>query len=79
DGEDTGKKTELAKSNSWKHTFEGLPKYSKAGSVIDYAVAEDAVEGYSSKVTGDAERGFTVTNTLKTGELDVSKTVVARE
>ena len=79
DGEDTGKKTELSKSNSWKHTFEGLPKYSKSGSVIDYAVAEDPVEGYSSKVTGDAERGFTVTNTLKTGELDVSKTVVARE
>lgn len=79
DGEDTGKKTELSKSNSWKHTFEGLPEYSKSGSVIDYAVAEDPVEGYSSKVTGDAERGFTVTNTVKTGELDVSKTVVARE
>ena len=79
DGEDTGKKTELSKSNSWKHTFEGLPKYSKSGAVIDYAVAEDPVEGYSSKVTGDAERGFTVTNTVKTGELDVSKTVVARE
>lgn len=79
DGEDTGEKTELSKSNSWKHTFEGLPKYSKSGSVIDYAVAEDPVEGYSSKVTGDAERGFTVTNTVKTGELDVSKTVVARE
>lgn len=79
DGEDTGKKAELSKSNSWKHTFEGLPKYSKSGSVIDYAVAEDPVEGYSSKVTGDAGRGFTVTNTVKTGELDVSKTVVARE
>lgn len=79
DGEDTGKKTELSKSNSWKHTFEGLPKYSKSGAVIDYAVAEDPVEGYSSKVTGDAERGFTVTNTVKTGELDVSKTVLARE
>ncbi len=45
DGEDTGKKAELSKSNSWKHTFEGLPKYSKSGSVIDYAVAEDPVRG----------------------------------
>ena len=79
DGEDTGKKTELSKSNSWKHTFEGLPRYSKSGSEVRYTVAEDAVEGYSSKVTGDAERGFTVTNTVKTGELDVSKAVAARE
>ena len=47
--------------------------------MIDYTVAEDAVEGYSSKVTGDAEHGFTVTNTVKTGELDVSKAVAARE
>ena len=79
DGKDTGESAELSKSNSWKHSFEGLPKYSKSGSVIDYAVAEVPVEGYSSKVTGDAERGFTVTNTVKTGEFDVSKTVVARE
>ena len=79
DGKDTGESAELSKSNGWKHSFEGLPKYSKSGSVIGYAVAEDPVEGYSSKVTGDAERGFTVTNTVKTGELDVSKTVVARE
>ena len=79
DGKDTGESAELSKSNSWKGSFEGLPKYSKSGSVIDYAVAEVPVKGYSSKVTGDAERGFTVTNTVKTGELDVSKTVVARE
>ncbi|RHB12801.1 Cna B-type domain-containing protein [Collinsella sp. AM41-2BH] len=79
DGKDTGESAELSKSNSWKHSFEGLPKYSKSGSVIDYAVAEVPVEGYDSAVTGDAERGFTVTNTVKTGELDVSKTVVARE
>lgn len=79
DGKDTGESAELSKSNSWKHSFEGLAKYSKSGSVIAYTVAEVPVEGYSSKVTGDAERGFTVTNTVKTGELDVSKTVVARE
>ena len=79
DGKDAGKSIELNESNNWKGSFEGLPKYSKSGSEVAYAVAEDAVEGYSSKVTGDAGRGFTVTNTLKTGELDVSKTVVARE
>ena len=79
DGKDTGESAELSKSNNWKGSFEGLPKYSKSGAVIDYTVAEDPVEGYSSKVSGDAERGFTVTNTVKTGGLDVSKTVVARE
>ena len=79
DGKPTGDSIELSKSNGWKGSFDGLAKYSKSSSVIDYAVAEDAVEGYGSKVTGDAERGFTVTNTVKMGELDVSKTVVARE
>ena len=79
DGKATGESAELSESNNWKHSFEGLAKYSKSGAVIDYTVAEDAVEGSSSKVTGDAERGFTVTNTVKTGELDVSKAVAARE
>ena len=63
----------LSESNDWKGVFSNLP----AGAHC--TVSEDPVEGYSSKVTGDAERGFTVTNTVKTGELDVSKTVVARE
>ena len=79
DGKVTGDPIELSESNGWRGSFKGLPKYSESGSAIDYAVAEVPVEGYSSKVSGDAERGFTVTNTVKTGELDVSKTVVARE
>lgn len=79
DGKDTGKKIDLDESNSWKGSFDGLAKYSKSGSEVSYTVAEDPVEGYGSKVSGDAEDGFTVTNTVKTGELDVSKTVVARE
>lgn len=79
DGKDTGKSIELSESDNWKGSFKDLAKYSKSGSEVAYTVAEDAVEGYSSKVTGDVGRGFTVTNTVKTGELDVSKTVVARE
>ena len=79
DGKDTGKSIELNESNNWKGSFKDLAKYSKSGSEVAYTVAEDAVEGYSSKVTGDAGRGFTVTNTVKTGELDVSKAVAARE
>ena len=55
-----------------------------------YTVTEDAAEGYTTAVNGAdgskaegavTEDGATVafTNTVKTGELDVSKTVVARE
>lgn len=69
----------LSESNDWKGSFKGLAKYSESGSEVRYTVAEVPVEGYSSKATGDAKDGFTVTNTVKTGELDVSKTVVARE
>lgn len=79
DGKDTGKSIELNESNNWKGSFKGLAKYSKSGAEVAYTVAEDAVEGYSPEVTGDAGRGFTVTNTVKTGELDVSKAVAARE
>lgn len=79
DGEDAGQSIELNESNGWKGSFKGLPKYSESGSEVRYTVAEVPVEGYSSKATGDAKDGFTVTNTVKTGELDVSKTVVARE
>lgn len=69
----------LSESDGWKGVFSNLPKYDASCAVIKYKVAEVAVEGYSSEVSGDAERGFTVTNTVKTGGLDVSKTVVARE
>ena len=79
DGKATGDSIELSKSNNWKGSFEGLAKYSKSGSEVAYTVAEDPVEGYGSKVTGDAEHGFTVTNTYsvsREGSLTVKKTVV---
>ena len=62
DGHDTGKSLKLNAGNGWKGSFDGLPAF-EGGKRIAYAVAEDAVEGYSSKVTGDASKGFTVTNT----------------
>ena len=62
DGRDTGKALKLNAGNNWKGSFDGLPAF-EGGKRIAYAVAEDAVEGYSSKVTGDASKGFTVTNT----------------
>ena len=62
DGKDAGKALKLDAGNNWKGSFDGLPAY-KDGKRIAYTVAEDAVEGYSSEVAGDAKGGFTVTNT----------------
>ena len=54
----------LNAENEWKGTFSGLPKYdAQTGEEIEYSVAEEPVEGYDSSVSGDAQGGFTVTNT----------------
>ena len=62
-GADSGRSVELNEANGWKASFEGLPKYDASGAEIAYTVKEDAVDGYSSAITGDAHDGFTVANT----------------
>ncbi|MCK6139959.1 Cna B-type domain-containing protein, partial [Slackia exigua] len=62
DGKDAGRSLKLNAGNNWKGSFDGLPAF-EDGKRIAYTVAEDAVEGYSSEVAGDAKAGFTVTNT----------------
>ena len=70
-GADSGRSLELNESNGWKGAFSDLPKYdSQTGEEIEYAVEEDKVDGYSTAVSGDAEHGFTVTNT-STAKVDV--------
>ncbi|EJU33223.1 hypothetical protein HMPREF1155_1872 [Slackia sp. CM382] len=49
DGKDAGKALKLNAGNGWKGSFDGLPAF-EGGRRIAYAVAEDAVEGYSSEV-----------------------------
>ena len=52
--------------NEWKYTFTDLPKSKTVDGEqvpVSYTVEEVAVEGFTSKVTGDAEKGFTITNT----------------
>lgn len=57
-------KIEAGDDGSWSHTFTDLAKYDSAdGHEYAYTVAEQKVDGYQSAVTGDAEHGFTVTNT----------------
>lgn len=55
----------LNEENEWKHTFADLPKYdSKDGHEIVYTITEDALENYKTEISGDAQNGFTVTNTV---------------
>ena len=48
------------------YVFEGLPRFDAAGGQVAYSVREEVPEGagYTCQVTGDAEQGFTVTNTV---------------
>jgi len=79
DGVDTGETLELSAGNGWSGAFEGLPKY-KDGAEIAYTVAELEVGGYISEVSGDAEVGFTITNTAtETVSVPVTKKWVGPE
>jgi hypothetical protein len=61
DGTETASAT-LTADSSWSYTFTGLDKYDSSGNEINYTLTEDAIDGYTSKVTGSASSGFTVTN-----------------
>ena len=63
-------KSQTVTAEDWTWTFENLPKFEK-GTEIQYAIAEDEVENYSTKING-----YNVTNTLKPGETSVPVTKV---
>jgi hypothetical protein len=52
----------LTSDDSWTTTFEDLPQADSSGT-ITYTLTEDSIDGYTSEVSGDADSGFTVTNT----------------
>jgi len=52
----------LNEGNNWQHTFTELPVNAN-GKAIVYTVEEVEIEGYTATYTGDAETGYTVTNT----------------
>jgi pilin isopeptide linkage protein len=73
----TDKTLTLSAQNQWKGTFKDLPVYA-AGKEIEYSVVEDGVSGvdaskYTTTIEGDAENGFTITNT-NTETVDVTAT-----
>ena len=73
DGQDTGKILELNATNGWAGSFTDLDA-DKGGTPIQYTVVEVTVAGYTSKVTGDAASGFTITNSYSPETVDVKAT-----
>ena len=61
-GEETNNTITLNADNNWEGIFTGLDKYAD-GKEILYTVKETEIEGYTSKITGDVENGFVITNT----------------
>ena len=62
DGKDTGKELTLTEKENWSGSFTDLDEY-KSGKKIEYTVKEAEVKDYTSKVTGDADKGYVITNT----------------
>ncbi|MCY7100424.1 Cna B-type domain-containing protein [Streptococcus oralis] len=73
DGQDTGKTLELNAANGWTGSFTDLDA-DKGGTPIQYTVVEVTVAGYTSKVTGDAASGFTITNSYSPETVDIKAT-----
>ncbi|WP_125841455.1 Cna B-type domain-containing protein, partial [Streptococcus mitis] len=73
DGQDTGKKLTLTEANGWTGSFTDLDA-DKGGTPIQYTVVEVTVPGYTSKVTGDAASGFTITNSYSPETVDITAT-----
>ena len=77
-----GKEVQTAKlneANSWKHTFKDLPVYDDNGKEITYTVNEVAVEGYDTKIEGNAKDGFVITNKEKPIKPRVPKTSIGTQ
>ncbi len=55
---------EVSADDGWSTTFDNLPAADENGNLFDYTVKERAVDQYTTKVTGNAANGFTITNTL---------------
>ena len=72
DGEEVASTT-LSADNNWTYLFEDLDKTDSSGNNIVYTLIEDAIDGYVSKISGDASSGFTVTNSSNKISIPVTK------
>ncbi len=60
--------------DEWQYTWENLLK-NEAGKAIEYTVEEvDVPAGYTPTITGDAENGYTITNTHTPAVINIAVT-----
>ena len=75
DGEAQGEEITLNAENQWTHIWTDLNER-KAGELIDYTVKEtENTDNYETTISGDAHTGYIITNTLKTGNLELEKLI----
>ena len=72
-GSETGETLILSAGNNWTGSFTDLDKY-YAGQEIVYTVAEVAVDGYNTVITGDQATGFRITNSHTPATVEVTGT-----
>ena len=72
-GQETGSTLTLNADNKWSGIFRGLRAYER-GEQLVYTVAEVAVPGYTSTITGTAATGFNIMNTHTPETLTISGT-----
>ena len=76
DGVAVGEKVTLSEPD-WTYTWPEQPRYVNVNGVkreIEYKVNETEIpDGYVCEVTGDAEKGFVITNTYENGKLIIEK------
>ncbi|MFC6346518.1 Cna B-type domain-containing protein [Vagococcus carniphilus] len=65
DGKKTDKELILTEETNWQGAFSDLDIY-KNGKPIKYTIKEVSILGYEGTIKGDAETGFSITNTLRT-------------
>lgn len=74
-----GKKTDhtliLTAQDQWRGAFKNLPKYDEEdGHAYTYTIEENTIVGYASKMEGNMNDGFTITNTnTKVVQIPVEK------
>ena len=71
--------TILNKDGNWKHTFNGLPKYTADGTEIKYTVEEIAVQKGQLDNYETTVDGYTITNRYLSPNLSITKSSTTNE
>ena len=74
------KQIELNEGGQWKGEFKELAKYAPDGHEIEYTVKEETPMNYESKITGNQQSGYTITNTnIEKVSVSVEKKWIGKE